>query len=785
MGLAPGARIGRYEVLALIGEGGMGVVYRARDTRLDREVALKTLPDALTDDPERLARFEREAKLLATLNHPAIASVYGLEEADGARALVMELVDGRTLASILSDGPMPARKALPIARQVCEALEAAHARGIVHRDLKPGNVIIRPDGGAKVLDFGLAKLALSDSDLSEEVGAESSASRVATRSGVLLGTPPYMSPEQLEGGAADPRTDVWALGCLLYETLTGRSAFGRSSVWQTIAAVLEQPPDLDRLPNATPARVRLLVERCLRKDARRRFQHVGDARIEIEEAIAEGEAAGWATARMPAGAVGARAAGRPVAQVGLVAALALVSVGLGWALLSSNDPGPVGTEPLSFGVALPPGVSIGPGEVFTYTAVSPEGRRLAFAANGSASPLRVHELATGTTRILEGTEGASSPFWSPDGQAIAFFAEGQLKRVGLEGQPPRTISRASFEAGNTWSATGEILFAQPASGGITIHRVSAEGGEPTQVTQVDPETEIAHFWPHFLPDGRHFLYVGLERSTDPVPPRTLYLASLDGGGRRALLTSVSRAVYAPPGALLYVTEGVLVAHPFDAEALELTGEPRPVSDDLRFFYMTGQAEFSASLDPARPVIAYHGGGWQSQLVRYARSGEYLGALADPAAFDQVRVSPDGRQAVVDVLDPTNGGRDLWIYDLETGRTRRLTLHRADEQDPVWSSDGARILYRSDENGPPDLYVRDAAGGGAPERILASGSTLTPDDWARDGRVVFQVASRSTGLDQWILDVGDGGEPRPLLDTALQRVGRPLLARRALDRVRVE
>lgn len=765
MTLPSGTRIGSYEVRSLVGEGGMGVVYRAHDTRLGREVALKMLPEALTDHPGRLARLEREAKLLASLNHPGIASVYGLEETRDGIALVMELVEGRTLADQLSEGPLPLREALPIAGQVCEALEAAHARGIVHRDLKPGNVMVRADGRIKVLDFGLAKPAAPASEGPDGPGDDAVSEQLATRAGTLLGTPPYMSPEQLEGRPADPRTDIWSLGCLLYEMIVGRSAFGRSTVWQTVAAILEQEPDLTRLSAATPVRIRLLIERCLRKDPGRRLHHVADARIEIDEAIAEGEASGWAATPLRA------SPHRPTlvspGVLGLMAIAVVTAIGLAWTWTRAPDAGAPtsGSRPISFGVALPPGQSLGPGEVSTHLAVSPDGRMLAFSSTSSSSPLRLHDFGAGTTRALSGTEGAASPFWSPDGRFIGFFAGGQLKKVGHDGRPPQVVSDALWEAGNSWGPDGTILFAQPTGSAIAIHRVPDDGGEPTPVTRVDPEREIAHFWPEILPDGRHFLYLSIERSSDPVPPRTLYLASLDGGEPRPLLTSVSRAVHVPPGVLLYVSGGVLVAHRFDADRLELVGEPEPVTDRLRYFYMTGQAEFSASRDPENPVVAFHGGAWTSEVMRYDRSGEPLGRLAAPAAYDQVRISPDGSRAVVDVLDPTNGGRDLWIYDLETTRARRLTLHRADEQDPVWSPDGAEILYRSDEHGPPDLYARSAAGGGDSRLVLSRSTVLTPQDWSSESQhVLFQVSSRITGLDQWILDLEGDGEPRPLLDT---------------------
>lgn len=764
MALSTGSRIGPYELGALIDEGGMGAVYRARDTRLGRDVAVKVLPEAFTDDEERLLRFEREARLLASMSHPNIAAVHGLEELDGVGALIMELVEGRTLADRLSEGPLEAAEALGIARQVCEALEAAHERGVVHRDLKPANVMVGSGGRVKVLDFGLAKpVEMESGHVTDPV--DRGTRQPATRSGMILGTPPYMSPEQLEGGSADPRTDIWAFGCLLYEMLVGRSPFARSTVWQSVAAVLEQEPDLDRLPGGTPWRIRLLLERCLRKDPGKRLHHVADARIEVEEALTEGEASGWG--RKKGGRRRWSGAARTVLTMAVVA---LTAASLAWAV-SRGSTGSGSAGPVTFSVPLPSGVSIGPGEVSTYIAVSPDGGRLTFVGNSSNSPLRVHDFATGTTNVLEGTQGAASPFWSPDGRLIGFFAEGRLKKVAVGGGPVETISDATWEAGNSWSADGVILFSQPVDGGMAIHRVSEDGGTPTPVTETDPERDFAHFWPHFLPDGRHFLYLALERSPDTGPLRTLYVASLDADEpQRPLLRSVSRAVYAPPGMLLYVTNGVLVAHPFDADRLALTGDPEPVTDRLRYFYMTGQAEFSASRTADQPVIAFHGGPWESRIQRYGRSGETLGPLTEPAAFDQLRISPDGTRAVVDVLDPANGGRDLWLYDLRTTASRRLTLHPADEQDPVWSPDGREILYRSDENGPPDLYVRSADGSGTPRRVLSGGAVFTPEDWSADGRGVYQVASRSTGLDQWILDLDAEGAPRPLLDTPYREWG---------------
>jgi Tol biopolymer transport system component len=743
----------------------MGEVYRATDSTLGRQVALKVLPEAMASDPDRLARFEREARALAALNHPNIAQIHGLEERDGVRALVMELVEGTTLADRVASGSLSIEEALPVAEQVAEALEAAHDGGIVHRDLKPANVMTdTASGRVKVLDFGLAKRL---SSATEAELTTLSGSPAATQAGTLMGTLPYMSPEQVRGQPLDARSDLWAFGCLLYELLVGRSPFRRATSPETIAAILGEPADLESLPPATPPRVRLLLERCLRKAPRDRLHHAADARIELSDAATPGPPAddrGPGRRSVPRGWLPA------AALAGLL--VGVVATQLPWpASRGDRGPAPAPVQPVTFSVPLPAETSVGPGEVQTYLAVSPDGESLAIADAFPRAPLQLHSFRDATTTPLPGTEDAATPVWSPDGRFIAFFAEGELKKVDVAGGgPPQALAPLAWEAGLSWSRDDVLLVSQPSEQGIAIHRLSAAGGEPSPVTHVDPEREIAHMWPQFLPDGRRFLYLALDKSSAQDPVRTLYLASLDGRERRAIPGVASRAIYAPPGFLLYVAEGTLVAHPFDLERGELVGDPEPVSSRLRYFKMTGQAEFSASTGAERSLVAFHGGPWRSQLVAYDRTGTPVETVGEPAAFHEISLSPDGRQLAVAVLDPSNGGRDLWVYSLDTGRARRLTLHPPDERSPVWSPDGRRILFRSDVGGPPDLYAQDATGGGEPELILHRPTVLNPEDWSRDGRLVlYQETARATGSDQWLLPLG-GGTAEPLLNTRYSEWG---------------
>jgi Tol biopolymer transport system component len=675
-------------------------------------------------------------------------------------------VDGWTEGRSLADaGRLSLSDTLAVGEQIADALAAAHDRGIVHRDLKPANVMFGADGRVKVLDFGLARKMSPEAEPDLTTVTQTSPQSEA---GSLRGTVPYMSPEQIRGQPLDARSDLWAFGCVLYELLTGTRAFGRATPADTVAAILGDEPDLDTLPRSTPSRVRTLIARCLRKDVRQRLHHAADARIELADARA---ALSGSTPGFDQPATGTPVVSRARVWIPAVAAAAVAVAAIAVAWPRDRSAAASAGEAVTFSVPLPAGSRIAPGEVQTYLALSPDGQQLIFAGGSSRAPLHLHSFRTATTTALAGTEGAASPVWSPDGRFVAFFAEGRLKRIDVTaGGPAQDITSGSWEAGNSWNAEGVLLFSLLAPQGMSIHRVPADGGDPSPVTEVDPEREIAHFWPHFLPDGRRFLYLAVQKSSSEAPERTLYLSSLDGAERRPIPGVASRAVYAH-GFLLFAAEGGLVARPFDVDQAIFTGPPVPVADRIRSFRMTGQAEFSVAADAGRPVVAFHGGPWTNELVAYDRTGTALGTVGQPAAYDQMRMSPDGSQLAVSVLDPSNGGRDLWVYELATNRMRRLTLHPPDEQSPVWSPDGRRIAFRSDVGGPPDLYVRDAGGGGAPELLLHRPTVLSPEDWSIDDRhILFRVVARATGSDQWLLPLAPDSEPRPLLNTRYSEWG---------------
>ena len=526
MALAPGARRGPYEITAKIGAGGMGEVYRARDTKLDRDVALKILPDAFASDPERLARFEREAKTLAALNHPHIAHIHGLEESDGVRALVLEFVDGPTLADRIAQGPIPINEALTIARQIAEALEAAHEQGIIHRDLKPANIKVRTDGTVKVLDFGLAKALDPTSAGTADVTASPTitAPALMTGVGVILGTAAYMSPEQARGQAVDRRTDIWAFGCVLFEMITGRRVFPGATISDTIAAVLERSPDWTALPPATPPPVRHVLARCLEKDPKQRWRDIGDVRIELDDAEAwrpQTDSASPKTSR-----AGERAAWALL--VALTAAVAAVVTPV-----SRKAPAPA---EIRFNLLFPRGV---PAD-FAQLAISPDGQQIVVAPSFGVqqpTPLWLRPLASTSGRLLTGTEGASFPFWSPDGRSIGFFADQKLKRLDVHSEAIQILADAPVARGGAWQADGTILFAPDAAG--PLFRVPATGGQPTVATQLETG-QTDHRAPFILPDGKHFLYYA--RGTPQV--RGVHVARLDGTEMKRLLDADGAAVYA-------------------------------------------------------------------------------------------------------------------------------------------------------------------------------------------------------------------------------------------------
>jgi eukaryotic-like serine/threonine-protein kinase len=726
MAVAPGSRIGPYEITSPLGAGGMGVVFRARDTKLHRDVALKLLPDHFADDRDRLSRFQREAQVLASLNHPNIAQIYGFEEASGAGCIVMELVEGETLAQRLKRGPFPLDEALGIGRQVVDALEAAHERGIVHRDLKPANIKLTPDAKVKVLDFGLAK-ALGTKDV--EGDFSNSPTRVSgSIAGVVLGTAAYMSPEQARGKEVDARTDVWAFGCTFFEMVTGRRAFGGETSTDIIAKIVAGQPSWDLVPQDTPPSIRMLLTIALSKDPRQRLQHIGDVRPFLDPAFTS------TTSSTPA----ARAPERPLWRRGLIAASAVVAFAalLVPAFLYYRTP-PTTKSEIRFEIAAP-GLLNGIGNL----SISPDGQRIAYISiDEGRRMIRIRPIGAVTAQPLPGTENAASLFWSPDSRYLGFIADGNLKKIDIAGGPAQVLCYAGMgNAPGSWNQDGVILFQMQAAPPV-IARVSAQGGEATPVTTVDPSrNEIAHTAPYFLPDGNHFLYHAFTSSQDIV----LQLGSLDSKSVSTLMVLGNLGLgggvgaparYSPSGHLLFVRNGTLLVQPFDAKRLALSGEAIPLMEQVNAFAVSNNE-----------VLIYRraageAGQGSAQLVWFDRSGKPAGQAGGPANYSgDVRLSPDGRRAAVDLVTGIN--RDIWVIDLARGVPARLTFEGANWS-PIFAPDGGRVVY---SRAPGiagltnKLYQKSSSGVGSEELLFEgdqTGEAIFPEAWSPDGsHVVF-------------------------------------------------
>ena len=761
MSLSSGTRLGTYTITSLIGAGGMGEVYQARDSKLERDVALKVLPEQFARDQERLARFQREAKLLASLNHPNIATIHGLEQSGDTHYLVMELVAGKTLRDrLLRDGRVPVEEALAIARQIAEALEAAHEseKGIIHRDLKPANVKVTPDGKVKVLDFGLAKAFATDA-ASQDFSNSPTLSMAPTMQGVIMGTASYMSPEQARGLPVTKATDIFAFGAVLYELLTGKQAFQGEDVGEILATVVKSEPDWSRLPGDTPPSVRTLLKRCLRKERRQRLGDAGAVRIEIEDAIAwmaEGGAKETATPPIGRLAVPGRAAW-------IVAAIAVVIAAAGWGAFAYFRPRPQSAEAIQFLVSPPEGWDLlqtagSGGASPSPLAISPDGQRLAFAATGpdGRSFLWVRPLDTLAAQMLSGTEGAAQPFWSPDGQFLAFFAEEKLKKIAASGGPVITLCDSSAGLSGAWNRDGVILLGSN-QGSSPIFRVSATGGTPVTATTVI-EDDLSHARPTFLPDGRHFLYrtgTGLSLS--------IYVASLDSSERKLLLKVNATPVVYSAGHLLFLRERTLMAQAFDSDRLELTGEAFPIAEEIQTYGTSPNAVFSAS---ENGVLVYQTGGTtHSSLLWFDRSRKQVGVLGEPGAFYGLELSPDGRRAAVSVNERNN--RDIWIYDLARGIRSRLTFDPAMEMDAIWSPDGSRLIFNSNRKGRLNLYQKAADGSGEEALLFEDENGKVPLSWSADGPSLLYgtgLATAQTGTDLLVLPFAGERRPIPLVQS---------------------
>lgn len=749
-----GQQLGPYQVLSAIGAGGMGEVYRARDTKLGRDVAIKVLPTAFANDPERLARFQREARLLAALNHPNIAAIYGLEESSGARALVMELVEGLTLADRIKNGPIPLDEALPIAKQVAEALEYAHERGVIHRDLKPANIKVKPDGTVKVLDFGLAK-ALTDDPAPGDMSNSPTLSMGATVAGVILGTAAYMSPEQAKAKPVDRRADIWAFGCVLYEVLTGTQLYIGETAAETLASVMNEAPVLKALPKNTPPAIANLLRRCLERNVRQRLQHIGEARIVIEGVLS----GAGPTERVVTNRKSLLRNVRflwGVSFVFLVAALAL-----GTFFYSRRIPEDKGT--ISFFFSPPDTWSLAQVAATgapNPLAVSPDGHQIAFVATSrdGRTLLWVRSLDSPTAQALIGTEGASRPFWSPDSRFLGFFADSKLKKIEVTGGAPITLCEAPNDRGGSWSRDGVIVFAGSSPG--ALQRVSASGGLPTAATVLG-QGETAHVRPFFLPDGRHFLYRAYASTAAVEGP--IFVASLNSAERKLLNADSANVIYSQ-GHLLFLRGTTLMAQPFDARRLVLKGEPFPIAEQIQTQGSPPSGIFSAS---ENGVLAYQTGMGipGSQLAWFDRAGKQIGVVGDSAPYGDLELSPDGKRASVNIPDQTGKGRHIWLYDLQRGLRTRFTFDPADEFTSIWSPDGSRLVFNSRRKGHLDLYQKASSGAGTDELLLEDNLDKYPFSWSPDGRFILYVSTGGpTGLDLFVVPLSGGRKPFPFLNT---------------------
>jgi Tol biopolymer transport system component len=753
-----GQTLSHYRISAALGAGGMGEVYRATDTKLGREVAIKVLPPEVAQDPERLARFEREAKLLAALNHPNIAAIYGLEEADGKPFLALELVEGEDLKERLARGAIPVDEALEIAEQIAEALEEAHGKGIVHRDLKPANVKLTPDGKVKVLDFGLAKAWAGDSTAggAPELSQSPTLAHTDTQAGVILGTAAYMSPEQARGKAVDKRADIWAFGVVLLEMLTGRNAFSDATVSDTLASVLKSAPDLASLPPEVPARVRRVLELCLRKNPKERVRDIGDVLIDLK-----GSTDGPDARSRPEGAAGRRAAARWLA-LGAVIGGGLIAV-LAW-ILGGFTTHRSAARTIRLEAAAPSGTRLERG-----LALSPDGSAIAFAARDAKGQTAVwiRSLDALEARRLPGTQGARLPFWSPDGRSVGFFTSRQLLAVDLVGGAPRRIANTDEDAGNArggaWSKDGTIVFAPTFTGPLL--RVPADGSRPPEAATKLEEGEGTQRFPDFLPDGRHFLFYASPGSG--IEPGEVRLGELGSLETRRLVEASSAAIYVPTGHLVFARGSTMLARPFDTARLEFVGEPVSIGIEIPTgSSVSGLRSISASADG---TLAYRADpSSATDLVWVDREGHDLGRLGEPGSWRLApRISPDGRRVLVGTygVGSLNAG-NLWILDAKRGVGTPLTFDASDDAIAVWSPDGRRVAFgRGVSQDTFGLYLLPIDAPQDVKQIVGASGYLAPDCWTPDGtRVLFTRRGAATGSDILVADVDGAGEPRPWLAT---------------------
>ena len=719
MPLAPGTHLGPYEIIAPLGAGGMGEVYRARDTRLERDVAVKVLPTILSSDATLRQRLEREAKVVSKLNHPHICTLHDMGHQDGVDFLVMELVEGETLEHRLTKGPMLPEQTIRFAAQIADALAKAHKLGIVHRDLKPSNVMLTKTG-AKLMDFGLAK-ECGPAPLAAALTEMTAEQSKLTAEGTIVGTFQYMAPEQLEGENTDTRTDIFALGEVMYEMATGKPAFSGKSRASLIASILTtEPPPITRLQPMTPPALERVVKKCLAKDPDERWQSASDLASELNW-IAEGGPQ-MGEPNTPVRSRMSRERGIWIATSVILLLAALASV------FFRASP----TVPPTWSYILAPEKTS-----FAYfagpVAVSHDGRKLVFVATTPEGQdvVWVRTLGATNAQALAGTEGATYPFWSGDDRSIGFFAGGKLKTVGDAGGPVGTICDAPGPRGGTWNQNGVVLFATTWSG---VYRVSSSGGTPVEITKLDAaHGETSHRWPYFLPDGRHFFYLAANFAGGGTEVASVHLGALDSSETKLLFHARSNAAYTS-GYVLYIRDRMLMAQAFDEKRLEIQGQPFPITGQVQYDELTWRGVFACS---PNGILTYQGAntGANSRMIMFNRAGKEIKTVGTPTDLNSHRISPDGRRLALVVLDSSVANYKLWVYDLFREKEIRLTFGPNREFSPIWAPDGKSLVFASNQKGPYDIFEKRSDSSGGEERVLQSNATKYPTDWSADGRFI--------------------------------------------------
>lgn len=742
MPLAPGTRLGPYEIQSTLGAGGMGEVYRARDARLDRAVAVKVLASHLSSSPELKQRMEREARAISALNHPNICHLYDIGSQNGTDYLVMELLEGETLAAKIGKGAMPLGEVLHIGVDVAEALEVAHRQGIVHRDLKPGNIMITKSG-AKLMDFGLAKSMATglgggsaSAPLLSAARTMSEASPLSplTTAGAILGTIQYMAPEQIEGKEADARSDLFALGAILYEMATGGRPFGGKSQISVASAILEKNPEpISAVQPHTPPALDYLVNTCLAKNPDDRFQTAHDVKLQLNW-IAQDSAAGRKL--QPEDARETRSREKWAWLAAAVFAIALIVFVVWWHSSKPPEQTTYFSAPLPF--------------IARDAAISPNGHTVAvvgYRESERKNILWIYEPGSQEATSIPNTDGANFPFWSPDGRSLGFFADGKLKKLSLAGGPVQTLCDAPTGRGAAWNKDGVILFTPNGLLGVGLYRISASGGAATPLTAPDKNLgEDSHRWPQFLPDGVHYLYSAINLS-GRKELYSIYAGSLDSTERKLITRARANAAYVDPGYLLFYRDQTLFGQRFDAKKLEMSGEPTPILTEVQYSPRIAKAVFAATTGGL--LVAQQGtDSGAAQILWFDRKGQEIGVALKPGIYGNIFLSPNGKTVSSDTTDPASQNTDIWTYDLETQSAKRLTFDPSIDSMPVWSPDGNRLVFASNRDLKFDLYLKDANGAQEEKIIPADGPDRFPNDWSHDGKYVLY----ERGPDLWYVTI---------------------------------